>query len=81
MSEVAASEDRQTGRVLMFDVNRGIGWIQPDSGGDKLYVHFSHVVKRSAGEFVELLRGQRVSFLVTRGHKFGHQASDVERLD
>nr|WP_322789984.1 cold shock domain-containing protein [Pseudokineococcus marinus] len=62
------------GVVARYDVDRGFGFIRPDSGGDDLFVHIS-VVRGADG----LEEGDRVRFGVRQSDR-GPQADRVERL-
>jgi cold shock protein len=64
------------GTVKWFNADKGFGFIQPDTGGEDLFVHFSAI--QSEG-YKTLDEGQKVSFEVTQGQK-GPQASDVRPL-
>ncbi|MFO7777763.1 MAG: cold-shock protein, partial [Nitriliruptoraceae bacterium] len=56
-----------------FNADKGYGFIQPDEGGDDLFVHFSAI---NVQGYKTLEDGQAVTFEVTQGQK-GPQASDV----
>ena len=64
------------GTVKWFNADKGFGFIQPETGGEDLFVHFSAI--QSEG-FKTLDEGQKVSFEVTQGQK-GPQASEVRAL-
>jgi cold shock protein len=64
------------GTVKWFNADKGFGFIQPETGGEDLFVHFSAI--QSEG-FKTLDEGQKVSFEVTQGQK-GPQASEVRPL-
>ena len=61
------------GTVKWFNADKGFGFIQPDEGGEDLFVHFSAI---NMSGYKTLDEGQKVSFEVTQGQK-GPQASDV----
>ena len=62
------------GTVKWFNDSKGFGFIEPDDGGEDVFVHFSSV--KSEG-FKTLREGQKVEFEVEDGPK-GPQASNVE---
>jgi CspA family cold shock protein len=64
------------GTVKWFNADKGYGFIQPDAGGEDLFVHFSAI--QSQG-FKTLDEGQKVAFEVSQGQK-GPQASEVRPL-
>ena len=61
------------GTVKWVTADKGYGFIQPDSGGEDLFVHFSAIM---VDGYKSLDEGQKVEFEVTQGQK-GPQASDV----
>jgi CspA family cold shock protein len=66
------------GTVRWFDPDKGFGFIEPDDGGDDVFVHFSAL--EDDGGYRELAEGQRVTFDRTTGER-GISASRVRRLD
>jgi cold shock CspA family protein len=69
---------RGTGTVKWFNAEKGFGFIEPDDGGQDLFVHFSAIADR--GGYRSLDEGQRVSFETGQGQR-GPQAESVEPLD
>jgi len=64
------------GTVKWFNADKGYGFIQPDAGGEDLFVHFSAI---QTDGYKSLDEGQKVGFEITQGQK-GPQASDVRPL-
>lgn len=62
-----------TGRVKWFNQLKGYGFIEPEHGGEDVFIHFSAI--QSDG-FKTLTEGQVVNYEVTRGPK-GLQATNV----
>jgi CspA family cold shock protein len=70
---------RVTGKVKWFTDSKGFGFIQPDDGGDEVFVHRTDLAK----SLNILLTDQRVSFeIVDSGNKkgTGKKAVAVELL-
>ena len=55
-----------TGTVKWFNAEKGYGFIQPDEGGDDLFVHHSEI--RMSG-YASLDEGQKVEYEVGQGRK------------
>ena len=53
-----------TGTVQVWSRTRGSGWIKPDGGGDRVYVHKSGVEAEVAGRAPRLEPGQRVEYQI-----------------
>ena len=64
------------GTVKWFNDEKGYGFIQPDDGGDDLFVHYSAI---SGNGFRSLEEGDKVSYEATQGKK-GMQAVNVSRV-
>jgi CspA family cold shock protein len=65
------------GTVRFFNAEKGFGFIEPDDGGDDVFVHFSAIPDR--GGYRSLDEGQRVEYTASPGQK-GLQADSVEPL-
>ncbi len=61
-----------TGTVKFFNEQKGFGFINPDDGGDDLFIHVCNVDPAEG----LLTEGQRVSFEVGQGRK-GPEAQEV----
>ncbi|MFT6943314.1 MAG: CspA family cold shock protein [Nitriliruptoraceae bacterium] len=61
------------GTVKWFTAEKGFGFVQPDAGGDDLFVHYSEI---QTDGYKTLDEGQRVSFEIGQGRK-GPQAEKV----
>jgi len=53
-----------TGTVKVWSPARGSGWIAPESGGQRIYVHKSGIESREAGRAPRLEPGQRVEYQI-----------------
>jgi Cold shock proteins len=61
------------GIVKWFNESKGFGFIEPEGGGDDVFVHFSAI---KAEGFRTLSEGQSVNFEIQKGPK-GFHAVDV----
>lgn len=55
----------EQGKVKWFDFNKGYGFIQPDNGGEDIFVHISEV--ESAG-YTGLNNDQPISYDIQTKH-------------
>jgi CspA family cold shock protein len=62
----------QTGTVKWFNGQKGFGFIQPDTGGNDVFVHISAVER--AG-FRTLDEGQKIGFEVERDQRTGKMSA------
>ncbi len=62
-----------TGTVKWFNGQKGYGFIQPDDGGNDVFVHITAVERAGLGRLHE---GQKVSFDVTTDNRTGKSAAD-----
>ena len=53
-----------TGTVKVWSQRQGSGWIAPDGGGDRVYVHKSGVEGAEPGRAPRLEVGQRVDYQI-----------------
>jgi CspA family cold shock protein len=65
----------QQGTVKWFNNAKGYGFIQPETGGEDIFVHHTAIVSEG---FRTLNQGERVSYEVVQGPK-GLQARNVLR--
>ena len=66
-----------SGTVRWFDADKGYGYVEPDEGGEDLFVHYTHI----EGPGVKTLeRGQRVSYVPARSG-WGREARSVRRAE
>ncbi len=66
----------ETGTVKWFNDQKGFGFIEPESGGDDLFIHHSNI---DADGHRTLQDGQRVEFESGQGKK-GPEATKVRPL-
>jgi cold shock protein len=58
----------KTGSVKWFNAQKGFGFIQPDDGGNDVFVHISAVERAGLGSLHE---GQKLSFELERDQRSG----------
>ena len=63
----------QTGTVKWFNSQKGFGFIQPDAGGNDVFVHISAVER--AGLY-GLNEGQKISFEIVADRRSGKSSAD-----
>jgi CspA family cold shock protein len=61
-----------TGTVKWFNEQKGYGFIQPESGGNDIFVHISAVQRAGLASLKE---GQRVSFELEKDKRSGKMAA------
>ena len=61
-----------TGTVKWFNAQKGYGFIQPDAGGNDVFVHISAVER--AG-MTSLHEGQKLSFEMERDNRSGKMSA------
>ena len=65
----------QNGTVKWFNAQKGFGFIQPESGGPDVFVHYSAI----AGDgYKSLQEGDEIVFEIAEGAK-GPQAANVSK--
>ncbi len=62
-----------TGVVKWFNGQKGFGFIQPDDGGQDVFVHISAVERAGMSSLNE---GQKVSFEIVADRRTGKSAAD-----
>jgi CspA family cold shock protein len=61
-----------TGVVKWFNGQKGFGFIQPDAGGDDVFVHISAVERAGLNSLSE---GQKIVYEVERDQRSGKMAA------
>jgi CspA family cold shock protein len=64
--------DMPTGTVKWFNGQKGYGFIQPDAGGQDVFVHVSAVERAGLGALSE---GQKITYELERDPKNGKMAA------
>jgi CspA family cold shock protein len=62
----------QTGTVKWFNGQKGFGFIQPDEGGNDVFVHISAVERAGLGTLAE---GQKIGFELERDKRSGKMSA------
>lgn len=62
-----------TGTVKWFNAQKGFGFIQPDSGGNDVFVHISAVERAGMSTLAE---GQKISYEVVDDRRSGKSSAD-----
>jgi CspA family cold shock protein len=65
------------GKVKWFNDKKGFGFVEPDGGGEDIFVHHTSIMSDG---FRTLAEGQSVQFEVVRGPK-GMQATNVQKMN
>ena len=65
-------EYMQTGTVKWFNGQQGFGFIQPDEGGNDVFVHISAVERAGLGSLSE---GQKIGFELERDKRSGKMSA------
>ena len=69
------NREMHAGKVKWFNDKKGFGFIEPDGGGEDIFVHHTSIMSDG---FRTLAEGQNVQFEVIRGPK-GMQATNVQK--
>jgi len=67
------SRTRSTGTVKWFNATKGFGFIQPDDGGNDVFVHISAVERAGLGTLRE---GQKISYEIMADRGSGKSSAD-----
>jgi cold shock protein len=66
-----------TGTVKWFNATKGFGFIQPDDGGNDVFVHISAVERAGLSNLAE---GQKVSYEIKVDPKRGKSSAENLRV-
>lgn len=67
----------ERGKVKWFNENRGYGFIRRETGGNEVYVHYSHITGEG---FRTLSEGELVEFDISEGER-GLEARNVSKVE
>lgn len=62
-----------TGTVKWFNATKGFGFIQPDNGGQDVFVHISAVERAGLRSLAD---GQKISFEVVQDKRSGKSSAE-----
>jgi CspA family cold shock protein len=65
-----------TGTVKWFNATKGFGFIQPDEGGNDVFVHISAVERAGMRSLND---GQKVAYELTQDRRSGKMSADQLR--
>ena len=63
----------QNGTVKWFNTQKGFGFIQPDDGGNDVFVHISAVERAGMRQLDD---GQKITFEVVADERTGRSSAD-----
>ena len=63
----------ETGTVKWFNSTKGFGFIQPDNGGQDVFVHISAVQRAGMNGLDE---GQKISYEIVQDRRSGKSSAD-----
>lgn len=66
-----------TGTVKWFNAQKGFGFIQPEEGGNDVFVHISAVERAGLSNLAE---GQKVSFELVADRRTGKKSAEQLKL-
>ncbi|SIQ33022.1 MULTISPECIES: cold-shock protein [unclassified Bosea (in: a-proteobacteria)] len=67
-----------SGAVKWFNATKGFGFIQPDDGGQDVFVHISAVERAGMRELRE---GQKISYELVQDKRSGKSSADNLRAE
>lgn len=67
-----------SGAVKWFNATKGFGFIQPDDGGQDVFVHISAVERAGLRELRE---GQKISYELVQDKRSGKSSADNLRAE